>query len=101
MPNEYDIGDVVRLKGVFSSTNSTALTPTEVTFWVEAPSSTVLALNTGSGSVINPTSGTYYLDVVVTTTGVWKYRIFSTGTGQTAEDDLFRVATPLVSSTGT
>ena len=97
--NEYDIGDVVRLQGVFTSTNSTALTPSSVTVWVQAPSSTVLVVNTGS--LINPTSGTYFTDIVVATTGVWKYRIFSTGTGQTAEDDLFRVATPLVASTGT
>ena len=99
MATEYDIGDTVRMSGSFLSTASTAIDPTTVTLWVKAPSSTVTVVS-GTG-LTAPTSGTYQYDMVVGTSGVWNYRMYSTGTVVTSEDYWFTVKQPLVASTGT
>lgn len=94
--NEYDIGDVIRLSGSFTSTSGAAIDPTTVTVWVKAPSSTVYV----DASPTNPSSGLHYVDYTPASTGVYLYRIYSTGTVITAEEGLFRVRTPFVASTG-
>lgn len=95
MPSAYDIGDTVRLSGTFTSTSGAPVDPTTVTVWVKAPTSTVYVDSTPS----HPSTGLYYVDYTPTSTGVYSWRIFSTGTVITSEDDYFRVNTPLVAST--
>lgn len=99
MASEYDIGDTVRLTGTFASTAGTPANPTTVTFWVKAPSSTVAVGVSGSTSVTNPVTGTFTYDVIPGSTGVWAYRISSTGSIVAAEEAQFVVRTPLIAST--
>ena len=101
MANEYDIGDTVRLTGTFTDTGGSPADPTTVTIWVKAPTSTVQVYVSGTTGMANPAVGTFHSDYVPPSSGVFSYRIFSTGTIVTAEDGLFRVKTPLVASTGT
>lgn len=93
--NEYDIGDVVRISGTFTSTGGAFIDPTTVTVWVKAPSSTVYVTTAPT----NPSTGVHYVDYTPASTGVYLYRIYSTGTVITAEEGLFRVRTPFVAST--
>lgn len=99
MPLEYDIGDVIRLRGTFTDTGGAYADPTKVSFWVKAPSSTVYVAATPSTTVLHPSTGVYTADYLPVSTGLYRYRIFSTGNVQAAEEGSFRVATPLVAST--
>lgn len=97
MANSYDIGDTVRVTATFTDTGGTLVDPAKVTFLVGSPTVTSTETSTGS-NVINPSSGVYYLDVVIDTAGAWNYRVLSTGVVDTAADDYFRVLHPRVSS---
>lgn len=98
MASEYDLGDTVRLTATFASTDGAPANPTTVRFWVKAPSSTVLTAQT-STEWTQPSTGTYTFDLVPSATGVWSYRVSSTGTIVSSEDGQFIVLTPLVAST--
>jgi hypothetical protein len=100
LANEYDLGDTIRLTGTFASTAGVPANPTAVTFWVKAPSSTVAVAET-STSWSNPSVGSFTFDVHPSSTGVWAYRVFSTGNIIAAEEGQFMIRTPLVPSTGT
>jgi hypothetical protein len=100
LANEYDLGDTIRLTGTFASTAGVPANPTNVTVWVKAPSSTV-AVADSSTEWSNPSVGTFTLDVVPTSTGVWAYRVFSSGNITAAEEGQFMIRTPLIPSTGT
>lgn len=94
--NNYDIGDVVRLNGTFRTTGGALVDPTKVTFKYEDPSGNVVTVTSTGASVIHPSSGYYYVDIAPDETGVWEYRIFSTGTVATSTEDWFRVKTQRV-----
>lgn len=98
MPNQYDVGDTVRLKGTFTDTGGSFVDPTKVTMWVKAPSSTVLVA-TSTGSVAHPSTGVYTLDVSIGSSGMWRYRVYSTGSIVTAEENTFIIQRRFVPST--
>lgn len=85
--NTYDIGDIVRLSGTFTDTGGEPIDPTAVTVQYLDPDGNV----TTQGSLNHPSTGFYYVDITVDSPGVWAYRIYSTGTGQSAEESWFRV----------
>src|SRR5688500_3192531 len=92
MASTYDVGDVVRVTGVFTSTAGTPINPTKVTFAIE--SSTGISSRTSTMiSVINPSVGTFYTDIYASVRGVWEYRITSTGTLRTSTQRYFTVRT--------
>lgn len=94
MANSYDVNDVVRLTGTFRSTSGVLTDPTKVTFVYEAPNSTSLVTRTSTvASVVHPSVGIFYTDVVITGVGVYEYRIFSTGTLRTSTQGWWRVRT--------
>jgi hypothetical protein len=100
MVNQYDVGDIVRLTGVFTDTGGVPGNPSKVTFWVQSPSSTV-QVATSTGIVDNPSSGTFTLDVPVNSSGLWAYRVYSTGILTASEQATFIGRRQFVPSTGT
>lgn len=94
MASHYDIGDVVRLTATFLSTGSTAIDPTEVTFYIEKPGSTVAAstfVYSSSTEITRASAGVYYVDVSCTGSGAYEYRFTSTGTAAASEEGFFYV----------
>lgn len=85
MANTYDIGDVVRLTATFTDTGETAANPSSVRFIYETPSGS-FSTQTSTGDVVNPQVGTYYLDITLSESGVWEYRVTSTGTLKASEE---------------
>ena len=92
----YDPGDQVRLTVSFLSTGSTAVNPTTVSFVYRDPAGNLTTM--ASSDITNDVVGTYYGDLVVSTPGVWYYRITSTGNLVSAGEDWFRVRHSQVST---
>lgn len=91
--NTYDVGDVVRITGTFRSTAGVLSDPSKVTIKYEDPSANVTTVTSTGASVINPSTGVFYTDIVPDEVGVWEYRIYSTGNITSSTEDWFRVRT--------
>lgn len=94
--NNYDIGDIVRLTGTFRSTANVLSDPNKVTIKYEDPSGNVTTVTSTGASVVHPSTGVYYTDIFPDESGVWEYRIFSTGLITSSTQDWFRVRTPRI-----
>lgn len=90
---QYDIGDVVRISGVFTTLPSTAVDPATVKLFVKRPAGgDQIELTYGVGSEITRDgTGSYHADVPIDMAGDWKYRWVSTGAGKAAEPGWFTV----------
>jgi hypothetical protein len=90
-PNAYDVGDLIRCTGTFA-TASVDVDPSAVFFSVKAPSGTETDYTYGvDGQLVKSATGIYYVNVSATESGMYKYRFYSTGTGQAASEGQFRV----------
>jgi len=85
--NGYDKGNLVRVTGTFKNSAGTLIDPTVVNFayYVAGAAPTVLVYGTDAG-LVKSSTGIYYVDVSLTSSGTWYYRFYSTGTGQAAEE---------------
>ncbi len=104
MPTTYDIGDVVRLWGRFStSTSSTDYKdPTTINFLYDTPlesrtTDTLSPPTTASSLIKKLSTGEYYADVSATGSGLYEYRWTSTGNIETSEEGRFLVRSRRVS----
>jgi len=88
--NNYNKGDVVRIKGSFLDVDDNPIDPDVVRVQVKTPSGTVTEYTYGVGSFVTKESvGVYYADVNANASGVWRYRYYSTGNGQAANETRF------------
>lgn len=89
----YDVGDLVRISSEFTLQETDAATdPTSVFVQVLPPSGTIQTYQYGvDAAVIKSGTGEYYYDVDATEGGRWRYRWYSTGTGQAAAPGEFLV----------
>jgi hypothetical protein len=88
----YDIGDVVRCTGTFTTAAGVATDPTAVNFRVKTPAGTVTTYVYGTDAeLVKASTGVYYVDVSLTMAGSWTYRFYSTGVGQAAAEATFWV----------
>lgn len=94
--NNYDIGDIVRLTGTFRDTGAALADPTKVTIKYQDPSGNITTVTSTGASVVHPSTGIYYTDVVPDESGVWEYHIYSTGLITSSTEDWFRVRTQRV-----
>ena len=87
----YDVGDEVRCTGTFTDADGTVHNPTAVFFSFSAPSATsATTYEYGTDvEVSRASTGVYYVDVDVDEEGKWRYRWYSTGTGQAADESYF------------
>lgn len=83
--NEYDVGDLVRVKGTFK-VSDTLTNPTAVTLKVKKPDGTVSTVAT-----TNASTGVYHADVSIDQAGTWRYRFAGTGDAQAAGESVFVV----------
>lgn len=105
MPSTYDIGDVVRTWGRFTtSTGSTDYKdPTAVNYLYDTPSESrttdTLAPpgSTASTLIKRFSTGEFYVDVLTTEDGLYEFRWTSTGTIATSQEGRFLVRSRRVS----
>jgi uncharacterized protein YfaS (alpha-2-macroglobulin family) len=94
--NVYDTGDLVRCTGTFA-TDGTNVDPTAVLFKVKSPTGTVTTYTYGTDvQLVKSATGIYYVNVSATENGMYRYRFYSTGTGQAASEGQFRVRDSLI-----
>lgn len=84
MPNLYDLGDQIRLRGTFSDDDDVATDPTAVFVAVDSPSTSTLYQYGVDDELIKAETGIYYVDINLDEAGEWSYRFYSTGTGKAA-----------------
>ena len=89
----FDVGDVVRSRGVFRNTSNRALVdPTDVYVQVEKPDGSITSYHYGIDlNVLRESIGSYTVDVPADQSGNWFVRFYSTGLGQAAQEERFGV----------
>ena len=88
----FDKGDLVRCTGTFTNSAGTVVDPTVVLFKVKSPAGTTTTYTYGTDvEVVRDSAGVYHVDVDGNAAGQWYYRVYSTGTGQAAEEGRFSV----------
>ena len=93
MASDYDVGDVVRITGTFTSTSGALTNPTKVSIRHQTPEtgSVVIRTSTTGGGVGNPSTGKFTSDVLIDSSGVWEYRVSSTGLISASSEGYWRV----------
>lgn len=92
MPNVYDVGDLIKVSGVFTDEDDEDIDPTTVTFKFTDPSgNTTTYLYGTDDELVWDSKGHYHVNVSIDESGTWYYRWASTGTGQAAEEGSFVV----------
>lgn len=87
MANTYDIGDLVRVSAVFTNSAGTAIDPTAVYVKYRTPAGVTTTLTYGVDvALVKDSVGHYHADISITAAGTWRYRWYSTGTGQASEE---------------
>lgn len=88
MANTYDKGDLVRVTATWTDplNSDAAIDPSTVAIDVTTPSGTTTPYVYGTDAEVKRDSiGIYYMDLSLTEEGTWKYRWYSTGAAQAAE----------------
>ena len=96
--NQYEIGDVVRVSGVFTNqVRGAAIDPAVVTFLYKPYLLPTVTLTYGiDAAVVRDGTGNYHVDVDANASGPWTWRWASTGIGQAADEGQFYVKPTLV-----
>lgn len=96
--NTFDVGDTVRLAATYTDTGGGPIDPTSVKFVYRHPTGTESTVTSLSTSVVNPSSGSYYTDILINSAGTWRWRSYSTGSLNTAAEAVFVVRKQWVST---
>lgn len=86
----YDIGDLARITATFTQ-DAAPIDPTTVTAQVRDPTGTITEV-----PITLQATGIYQALVNLTASGQWYVRIYSTGSGQAAEEIAIKVETSFV-----
>jgi uncharacterized protein YfaS (alpha-2-macroglobulin family) len=90
--NLYQVGNVVRCTGAFTSAAGAAVDPTTVTFRARKPDGTLITYVYGTNAeLVRDSTGNYRVDVSADAAGRWAYRFEGTGSAPSAAERLFRV----------
>ena len=93
-PKIYQRGDVVRVKGEFYRSTSTAsyINP-DATYgaYIDVSGTTTSYTYATSTQLVLESTGTFYFDITTTGQGDYHYRFWSTGGGAAADWSTFRV----------
>jgi hypothetical protein len=98
MGSTYDIGDVVRVTGLFTDTGGVAGDPSTVRFLYDTPTSTAATIHTRTSTaigavdqIVKASTGVYYFDLPTTGRGLYETRFTSTGALQASGESWFSV----------
>jgi len=92
MAVHFDKGDLVRLTATFENAAGTDIDPTAVLFSFINPAGTSTTYTYGTDvELVKSATGIYYVDINASSSGVYRWRWYSTGTGQTAAEGSFTV----------
>lgn len=90
--NQYDLGDLVRCTGTFTDADGNAQDPAAVFAQVQDPSGNTAEYEYGEdAALVKDATGVYHVDVDCDEVGWWYYRIYSTGSGQAADETKFLI----------
>jgi len=78
----YNIGDLVRLTVVFTDIAKVPENPTTVVLEILAPDGTTVT----PPAITNPTTGTFYADLPIAQSGIYKYRYTGNGSVQAVQE---------------
>jgi hypothetical protein len=88
----YDIGDLVRLRATFVSTDLvTPADPSTIIFRILSPATSVACYSFVGGSITRATIGAYYKDITPDVYGDWAYNALGTGGVQAVSEWSFQV----------
>lgn len=91
----YYLGTVVKVTGTFA-TDDVAVDPTNIYFKYADPSGNATTCTYGDGNITRAGTGEYYSNISTDEGGIWKYRFWSTGSGQAAAEGRFTVRSTTV-----
>lgn len=90
--NQYDVGDLVRVAGVFTDADGVAIDPATVAFKLKKPDRSITTYLYGIDlQLVKDSTGNYRVDISADVKGTYKYRWYSTGNGQAAGESQFEV----------
>jgi hypothetical protein len=93
LANTYHVGDLVRITGTFENSAGTDIDPSVVRAQYKDPSGAIISLQYGvDAELVKSATGVYYVDIDADAAGIWYFRMYSTGTGQGANESYFLVA---------
>lgn len=96
MSSSYDLHDRVRITGTFA-VDDINTDPTAVTFSYRNPAGTTTTLTYDTdAALVKVSAGVYYVDLDLSTAGVWYYRFRGTGTVVAAGPDSYLEVKPSI-----
>jgi hypothetical protein len=87
MANVYTIGQQVRLTATFKNSAGTATDPTGAVLKYRAPAGTVTTKTYGVDTIVKSSTGVYYFDLALSTSGEWWYRWEGSGSIVAADEE--------------
>jgi hypothetical protein len=89
----YEIGQLVRLTALYTNAADRPIDPTAVFVAITKPDSTTdtYSYDPDAGELKRDSLGQYHFDQSVTMSGTWRFRWYSTGSGQAAAHGEFIV----------
>ena len=94
MSDQLDIGDKVRLRGVFTDPNDSDAKkdPTAIHLRYRDPSGNLTERTFGvDAELVKEATGIYYEDVTLDESGIWSWKMLGTGAVVAAEETSFEV----------
>ena len=83
----YSVGDLIQISATWTNAVGTATDPTAVFAQYRNPSGDLTALTYGVDvALVRDSAGAYHVDIDANEAGTWRYRFYSTGTGQASSD---------------
>lgn len=90
--NVYDVGDLIRVSGIFTNEDDEETDPTVTTFKFTDPSgNTTTYIYSTDGELSRTKAGNFHVNISIDESGTWYYRWEGTGTVQAAEEGSFVV----------
>jgi len=90
MAEHFDKGDEVRVQTTFTDGDGVAIDPDAVLFKFSDPSGNTTSYEYGADAeLVKDGTGVYHVDIDCDEAGEWRWKFYSTGTGQAADEDSF------------
>lgn len=86
----FDKGDEIRVQTTFTDGDDVATDPDNVFFKFTDPSNNTASYTYGvDAELVKDSTGVYHVDIDCDESGEWRWKFYSTGNGQAADEDSF------------